>query len=191
MEYSLKFKVDVHAWVLMTNHVHILCTPRFSNGVSLMMQSLGRRYVPYFNKKYNRSGTLWEGRYKTCLIQEEKYLMELYRYIELNPVRAKITNDPANYLWSSYQINGLGKVSKLCSPHPLYLRLGDNKFDRLKAYREIFRSHVDGPLLHDIREALNKSMALGSERFKLEVETLTGRRVMEGKRGRPIKIHPN
>ena len=100
-EYSKKCTVDIHAWVLMTNHVHILCTPQQEGAVSLMMQSLGRRYVQYFNYQYQRSGTLWEGRYKSCLIQAERYLIEVYRYIELNPVRAKMVKDPSEYIWSS------------------------------------------------------------------------------------------
>ena len=97
-EYSKKYAVDIHAWVLMTNHVHILQ----DGGVSLMMQSVGRRYVQYFNYQYRRSGTLWDGRYKSCLVQSEKYLVEVYQYIELNPVRAKMVEDPSEYVWSSY-----------------------------------------------------------------------------------------
>ena len=97
-EYSLKYAVDIHAWVLMTNHVHLLCTPRREGAVSQMMQSIGRRYVQYFNYQYQRSGTLWEGRYKSCLVQAERYLIEVYRYIELNPVRAKMVADPSEYI---------------------------------------------------------------------------------------------
>lgn len=108
-EYSKKYQVEIHAWVLMTNHVHLLCTPRTENAVSFMMQSLGRSYVQYFNFRYKRTGTLWEGRFKSCLVQEEIYLSQLYRYIELNPVRAKIVEHPSDYVWSSYQINALGK----------------------------------------------------------------------------------
>ena len=121
--YSKKYAVDIHAWVLMTNHVHLLCTPQQDGAVSLMMQSPGRRYVQYFNNQYQRSGTLWEGRYKSCLVQAGKYLIEVYRYIELNPVRAKMVEDPGEYVWSSYQINALGKESDLCTPHSEYLRL--------------------------------------------------------------------
>jgi len=98
-EYSPKYKVEIHAWVMMTNHVHLLCTPRQEGGVSKMMQSLGRRYVQYFNFEYRRSGTLCKGRFKSCLIQEERYLLEVYRYIELNPVRAEMVTDPGEYPW--------------------------------------------------------------------------------------------
>lgn len=185
-EYSEKFGVEIHAWVLMSNHVHLLCTPRKPKAISLMMQSVGRRYVQYFNRVYKRTGTLWEGRYKACVIQEERYLMQVYRYIELNPVRASIVADPAAYVWSSYQINGLGKKSNLCTPHALYKALGSNKIQRLEAYRDLFKYLVDGELVNDIRKAVNKGMALGNDRFKKEIETLSGRRVSEGKRGRRV-----
>ncbi len=117
-DYSEKYQVEIHAWVLMTNHVHLLCTPRATNVVSLMMQSLGRQYVSYFNFNYQRTGTLWEGRFKSCLVQEDKYLLHLYRYIELNPVRAGMVEQPSDYSWSSYPINALGKKSELCTSHP-------------------------------------------------------------------------
>ena len=184
-EYSKKYKVEVHAWVMMTNHVHLLCTPRQENGVSQMMQSLGRRYVQYFNFEYRRSGTLWEGRFKSCLIQEERYLLEVYRYIELNPVRANIVTDPGDYRWSSYQINGLGKKSDLCTPHQEYLRLGKDESERQENYREFLSRQVDGELLKEIRANIHKGMAVGSDRFKEELETLTGRRLKSKKRGRP------
>ncbi|MEZ9593140.1 transposase, partial [Shewanella sp. 10N.261.52.F9] len=109
-DYAKKFQVEIHAWVFMTNHVHLLCTPRENNAISQMMQSLGRQYVRYFNYTYKRSGTLWEGRYKSCLVQAEDYLLQLYRYIELNPVRANMVDDPCKYQWSSYQVNALGKA---------------------------------------------------------------------------------
>ncbi len=104
-EYSVKFGVDIHAWVFMTNHIHLLCTPRAEKSVSQMMQGLGRQYVRYFNFTYQRTGTLWEGRYKSSLVQEEGYLLHLYRYIELNPVRAKMVTKPEGYVWSSHQDN--------------------------------------------------------------------------------------
>jgi putative transposase len=187
-EYSKKYLVDIHAWVLMTNHVHILCTPHMSNSISLMMQSLGRQYVRYFNGCYGRTGTLWEGRYKSCLVQVEDYLLQLYRYIELNPVRANMIEDPADYHWSSYQINGLGKDSELCTPHPIYLALHSNAIQRQVVYRALFTSHLEGKLLADIRVNSNKGMAIGNDQFKQEIEALTGRRMREQKLGRPV--HP-
>jgi len=185
-EYSEKYAVDIHTWVLMTNHIHLLCTPQQDGAVSLMMQSVGRRYVQYFNYQYQRSGTLWEGRYKSCLVQAERYLIEVYRYIELNPVRAKMVEDPSEYVWSSYQINALAKDSSLCTPHPEYLRLGSTKDKRTKNYRAIFTHHVEGDLLEEIRSSVNKGMALGHDRFKDEIEKLTGRRVKPKKVGRPF-----
>jgi len=106
-DYAKKHDVEVHAWVLMTNHIHLLCTPNVEHAISKMMQDVGRLYVHYFNKTYRRSGTLWEGRFKSSLVQSEEYLLSVYRYIELNPVRAGMVNDPADYAFSSYQINAL------------------------------------------------------------------------------------
>ena len=185
-EYSKKFSVNIHAWVLMTNHVHLLCTPEIEGAVSRMMQSVGRRYVQYFNYQYQRSGTLWEGRYRSCLVQEERYLLEVYRYIELNPVRASMVDDPGEYVWSSYPINGLGKTSDLCHPHAEYLRLSKRKDHRMRRYKALFEQAVEGSLLTEIREGVNKGMALGNDRFKDEIEALTGRRLKPQKVGRPV-----
>jgi len=185
-DYSKKYQVDIHAWVLMTNHVHLLCTPRVENAVSQMMQSLGRRYVRYFNFSYKRTGTLWEGRFKSCLVQEEGYLLQLYRYIELNPVRGGMVEHPSDYAWSSYLINALGKISELCTPHPLYLALGSEPIERQSRYRELFKHHIEGKLLEDIRLAANKGMAFGNGRFEAEIESLTGRRMTAKKIGRPV-----
>jgi putative transposase len=185
-EYSKKYQVDIHAWVLMTNHVHLLCTPRAENAVSHMMQSLGRSYVQYFNFCYKRTGTLWEGRFKSCLVQEENYLMQLYRYIELNPVRAGMVEEPSDYVWSSYQINALGKLSELCTPHCMYLALGNEAIERQLNYRELFKYQVEGKLLEDIRSAVNKGMALGNEKFETAIESLTGRRITAKKMGRTV-----
>jgi putative transposase len=187
-EYSIKFKVDIHAWVFMTNHVHLLATPSTDDGISLMMQALGRRYVQYFNFTYQRSGTLWEGRYKSSVVDTENYLLICYRYIELNPVRANMVDDPADYIWSSYRCNALGVETLLCTPHEEYVSLGKTADDRHKCYRELFSYHIDGELLSDVRDALNKGLALGSERFRDEVEVLYGRRVKPGKMGRPKSI---
>ena len=186
MEYAKKYKVDVHAWVLMSNHVHRLCTPRWGGSLSLLMQSLGRSYVRYFNHEYQRSGTLCEGRYKSCLIQEELYLLAVYSYIEWNPVRAEMVAAPGDYRWSSYQVNGLDRESALCTPHHVYLDLGVNSVERKKAYRALFERHVEGELLEEIRANTNKGLVIGNDRFKEEIETLTGRRVRAKPRGRPI-----
>lgn len=185
--YTAKFKVDVHAWVFMTNHVHLLVTPSTDDGVSNFMQALGRHYVRYFNKTYKRSGTLWEGRFKSCLVQSEDYLLQCYRYIELNPVRASMVNDPANYIWSSYPCNALGKQSDLCQPHLQYLALSHSKEERYKIYRDLFKAYVDDELIEDIRQSVNSGLALGNDHFKDEIEKLYCRRVTKGKSGRPIQ----
>ena len=185
-EYSKKFFVSIHAWVLMTNHVHLLCTPEKDGAVSQMMQSVGRRYVQYFNRQYRRSGTLWEGRYRSCLIQAEDYLLEVYRYIELNPVRARMVAGPGDYPWSSYPMNALGRESDLCIPHSEYLRLSERKAYRLRKYRALFEHCVEDDLLTEIREGLNKGMALGNDRFKDEIAALTGRRLKPKQAGRPV-----
>ena len=120
------------------------------------------------------------------MVEEESYLIHLYRYIESNPVRAGMVSDPADYSWSSYQINALGKKSPLCTSHPQYLGLGKNKLARLEAYRELFKDHVDTTLITDIRESTNRGMAIGSREFKLQIEKLTGKRMLPAKRGRPL-----
>lgn len=188
-EAAQKYQVQIHAWVFMTNHVHLLLTPADEMGVSLMMQKLGRQYVCYFNKTYRRSGTLWEGRFKSCLVQTDEYLLQCYRYIELNPVRANMVNDPAGYVWSSYRCNGLGVASALLTPHESYMALGDSVDERLENYRALFRHHVDEALVTEIRSSINSGLVLGSERFKDEVEGNLGQRARRGTAGRPKKYH--
>ncbi len=183
-EFSKKNKVDIHAWVLMTNHVHILCTPQEEGAVSKMMQSLGRMYVRYYNYTYQRSGTLWEGRFKSSLIESERYLLELYRYIELNPVWANMVEEPSEYSWSSYNCNAHGVETSLRTAHDRYLALGKGE-ERLKNYRALFDAHVDGDLLKEVRSCLNRGLALGNERFTNEIEALTNKRITRRKAGRP------
>jgi putative transposase len=129
---------------------------------------------------------LWEGRFKSCLVEDEAYLLHLYRYIELNPVRASIVNDPSEYVWSSYQINAVGKMSSLCTPHQLYTALGKSSLERQTQYRGLFAEHVDGQLLKDIRAATKSGLALGNDRFKNELSSLTGRRLYSLPPGRTI-----
>ncbi|MCK8044562.1 transposase [Shewanella sp. 1CM18E] len=186
-DYAKKFQVEIHAWVFMTNHVHLLCTPQKTNAISQMMQSIGRQYVRYFNYTYKRSGTLWEGRYKSCLVQTEDYLIQLYRYIELNPVRANMVDDPCEYKWSSYQVNALGKASALCTPHPTYLAIHPTEKARQTCYRALFKHHLDTQIVEDIRQATNKGMAIGNDKFKDEIEKLTGTKMRPQKIGRPPK----
>jgi putative transposase len=187
-QYSAKYDVAVHAWVLMTNHIHLLCTPQSENlGVSQMMQSLGRQYVRYFNDTYKQTGTLWEGRFKSSLVCTSRYVLSVYRYIELNPVRAKMVNDPAQYKWSSYHVNALGKESDLCQPHAIYLQLGQTSIERLNTYRSLFQDALTQPMIDEIRACTNKELVLGNEKFKQEMETLIGEKLKTGKMGRPPK----
>ena len=187
-EASTKYGVLIHSWVFMTNHVHLLATPTEEGGLSRMFQYVGRHYVRYFNHTYQQSGTLWEGRFKSCVVQEESYFLICQRYIELNPVRANMVSNPAEYVWSSYQVNGLGVASKLCSPHDAYLALGKSKQERLTNYRSFFNSHVDGDLLEEVRLALNKGLVLGTEKYRREVEAISGQRLRHLKPGpKPIK----
>ncbi|MBT3348363.1 MAG: transposase [Thiotrichales bacterium] len=186
-DFSDKYSVSIHAWVLMTNHIHILCTPKTDNGIGKMMQSLGRMYVGYFNHTYQRTGTLWEGRYKSSIIQSERYLLAVYRYIELNPVRADMVISPSEYSWSSYNFNALGIVNDLITPHQEYLALGDSASERNAAYIELFKIEVDGELLNNIGGSINKGLALGSDAFIKEIEALTKVRVSSRKAGRPKK----
>jgi len=178
-----KYRVAVHAWVFMTNHVHLLLTPETEDGVSRLMQSLGRKYVRYFNSTYQRSGTLWEGRFKSCVVEAENYLLTCQRYIELNPVRAGMVEAPEDYPWSSYRANGLGRETGLWTSHAVYRELGRTPAERARAYRELFRGHLEPEALKAIRDASNSGMALGNDRFKQEVEALSGRRTAPLKRG--------
>lgn len=178
-----QYDVALHAFVLMTNHVHLLVTPNSEQGVSRAMQSLGRKYVQYFNYTYNRTGTLWEGRYKSTLVDSENYLLTLYRYIELNPVRAGMVEHAGEYSWSSYQHNAVGKELKLLAPHDEYLRLGKTKRERESAYRQLFKGRMSEMDLVAIREATNKAWALGESKFKAQIEEATGRRAKPLGRG--------
>lgn len=178
---------DIHAYVLMTNHVHLLATQRFPGGLSRMMQSVGRRYVRYFNVTQRRSGTLWEGRYKATLIDSESYLLTCMRYIELNPVRAGMVTRPEDYPWSSYRAHAEGAPSSLLADHPLYLGLGETQSSRQDGYRALFSHALAQDDVTAIRDATNKAWVLGDGRFKDEIARLTERRVEPPPRGRPRK----
>jgi putative transposase len=175
----------LHAYVLMTNHMHLLLTPKKAEAVPRLIITLGRRYVQYVNRTYRRTGTLWDSRYKSSLIQAETYLLACQRYIELNPVRAAMVEDPAHYRWTSYRANALGQQDGLLTPHPLYLALGQTEKLRREAYRALFRAHLDTDAIGDIRLALNQSQPLGSARFYAKIEKVTGQRREPKPRGRP------
>ena len=180
---ATKHDCDIHAWVLMTNHVHLLITPQTASGIGKMMQMLGRYYVQYFNYCYQRTGTLWEGRYKATLIDSEQYLLTCMRYIEMNPVRAGMVNHPAEYPWSSYRQNALGKADPLLIPHPEYLALGNTRELRQTRYQCLFQTQLSEKTLADIRAATNKAWYLGSSRFAEEIAQQLNRRVLPKPRG--------
>jgi len=175
----------IHAYVLMTNHVHLLVTAERTDGPAKLMQSLGRRYVQYINRAYKRSGSLWEGRYKSSAVQAETYLLACMRYIELNPVRAGMVTDPAHYRWSSYRHNGLGQADERMASHPLYQSLGRDAEERRASYRALFRSELDAEAIDDIRLALAQSQPLGDDRFAERICAKVGVRRALPKRGRP------
>ncbi len=182
-----KHDCAIHAWCLMTNHVHLLLTPAKPENASLLMKGLGQRYVQYVNRTYRRSGTLWEGRFRSCMAQEEHYVLACYRYIEMNPVRAAIVKHPAEYRWSSYRANAQGEHSALVRRHLLYQALGDTEEARALAYRALFRHQLESGLIDQIRSATNGNYALGSSRFAAEVESVLGQRGARGQPGRPRK----
>lgn len=181
---ALRYGCAVHAYVLMTNHVHLLLTPANEDGLSKLMRYLGSRYVQYVNFVYRRRGTLWEGRFKSSMIDAESYLLRCYRYIELNPVRAEMVRRPEDYCWSSYAYHALGKTDPLIADHPLYQALGVTEEARRMAYRELFRHELDQDTLVEIRDSLNQGLALGVERFKDEIEAVVARSARAGKPGR-------
>lgn len=176
-EAAARFGGRVHAYVLMTNHVHLLLTPESPDTPSMLLQSVGRRYVRYINQAYRRSGTLWEGRYKSALIDSDRYLLTCSRYIELNPVRAGMVDSPGDYRWSSFHSNGGGTADPLLSPHPLYTALGNTNASRATAYRELFDRQLDTQDIHAIRETTETGLVLGNDKFKDEVKAALRRRV--------------
>jgi putative transposase len=184
-EMAESFECAVHAYVLMTNHVHLLLTPSSKESAGLLMKHLGQRYVQYINRCYRRSGTLWEGRFRSCLAQSERYVLTCYRYIELNPVRANMVSHPRDYRWSSYAANAEGRPDALLTPHPEYLGLGRQELDRLDAYRELFSAHLAPEGIAEIRHATNGNYALGDDRFRDEIARMLSRRVTPGVSGRP------
>jgi putative transposase len=167
---SRRYRCTIHAYVLMSNHVHLLATPTEAGAMASMMQTLGRLYVSTFNARHRRSGTLWEGRYKSCLVDSETYVLRCHRYIELNPVRARMTTSPAAHPWSSYHANALGRDDPLVQPHEAYLMLGTTSVQRQAAYREIVAETISDDELTEIRAYVQQQRALGSNRFQAQIE---------------------
>lgn len=179
---SLKLAADrytcaIHAYVLMTNHVHLLVTPSTDDGLSRMIQSVGRRYVRYINAIYQRTGTLWEGRFKAALIDSERYLLTCMRYIELNPVRAGMIKEPGAYPWSSYPVNASGKTSDLITPHTVYLSLSSSDRERQQMYRQLFQVDIDTDDLNRIRSATQRGEVIGHQRFRDQIADVLARQI--------------
>lgn len=186
-ELAMKYGCAIHAYVLMTNYVRLLLTPDKPDSAALLRKPLGQRYVQYVNRRYRRSGTLWEGRSRSCLTQNEDYVLACCRYIELNPVRANMVRHPREYAWSSYRTNGEGFADTLITPHEQYLRLARNDDERRHHYyRELFKAHMDPERIDEIRNATNGNYAPGNDRFKTEIEQALNRPATPGKSGRPV-----
>jgi putative transposase len=190
-EASCKHDCAIHAYVLMTNHVHLLVTPTSAGAISRMMQAVGRRYVGSFNARYQRTGTLWEGRFKAALVDTDPYLLTCYRYIELNPVRARMTDDPSRYPWSSYHHNALGQLAPLITPHEQCTLLASTPVTRQVAYRALVHEYMEEKRLDDLRLHTQQQRAWGSQRFQQQIEALTQRAVGVRPRGRPSKSTQN
>jgi putative transposase len=183
---AVRFGVAIHAYVLMDNHFHLLASPQTADALPKMMQAVGRSYVRYFNDSQGRSGTLWEGRYKSTLIQTDRYLLPCMAYIDLNPVRAGLVEQAAAYPWSSYG-HYIGRVlDRLVTPHPLYWALGNTPFAREAAYAELVRAGLSAQLLSELTQSVLSGWALGETVFVAELQKMTHRRVAKVPAGRPI-----
>lgn len=184
-ENAKKYQVALHAYALMDNHVHLLLTPETADGVPRMMQAIGRRYVRHFNARHGRTGTLWEGRYRSTLLQAERYLLPCMAYLDLSPVRAGLVTDPVHHVWSSHRhYVGQGSDRRI-TPHPVYWRLGNTPFAREAAYAEMVRSGLSEAQLTVITNALLHGWPLGESDFMVALQAQTDRRVSKGKPGRP------
>jgi putative transposase len=187
-EHAKKFDVAVHAYVLMGNHFHLLVTPNTADGLPKMMQAMGRSYVRYFNDAQKRSGTLWEGRYKSTLIQTDRYLLACMAYIDLNPVRAGLVAQPQDYLWSSH-VHYLGlRPDRLITPHPLYWELGNTPFAREAAYAELVHAGIGAVQQTALTDAVLRGWALGDPGFVADLQKKTERRVAKVTSGRPFSV---
>jgi putative transposase len=185
-----KYNCRIHAYVLMTNHTHLLITPGHARALPLLMQAMGRTYVQELNKQYARTGTLWEGRYKASLVQDDNHLLICQRYIELNPVRAGMVPAPGAYPWSSYRHNAAGQSDPLITPHAVYHALASDPQQRQAHYRALFADALTPATLRLIRDTTNACRVLGNDKFKDQIENMLGRSVRPGQGGRPRKKAP-
>lgn len=186
-ENAKKHRVAIHAYVLMSNHFHLLATPETAEGIPLMMQAVGRRYVRNFNLRHGRSGTLWEGRYRSTLIQAERHLLACMVYMDLNPVRAGMVGDPTEYFWSSHEHYVGRRADKLVVPHPLYWELGNTPFARDQAYGDLVRSGIGTEQQEALRSSAQQGWALGDRDYVADLQKRTERRVERSKAGRPVR----
>lgn len=178
---------ELHAYCLMTNHVHLLLTPKQAGSCAVLMRELGQRYVQYFNRRHGRTGTLWEGRFRSCLVESARYVLACYRYIELNPVRAGLASHPGKYRWSSYKGNAEAVDDRLLFPHPEFLALGETVVARRCAYAALFDSALDESLMRSIRDATDGGLPLVTELVRRKLASELGLRVERGRPGRPPK----
>ncbi len=186
-EAAADYGCAIHAYVLMPNHVHLLLTPKHKESLPRLMQSQGRRYVRYVNVAYGGTGTLWEGRYRAAPIDSEAYFLACCRYIELNPVRARLAAGPRAYPWSSYRAHAYGKRDEVVGDHPLLRRLGRSAAERQKKYRALFREALDKNFVKELRAATNGGWALGDRQFQKKIAKAAKRRVAPLPKGRPPK----
>ncbi len=184
-ENARKFGVSVHAYVLMDNHFHLLATPSTDEALPKMMQAVGRSYVRYFNDRYQRTGTLWEGRYKSTLIETDRYLLACMVYIDLNPVRAGLVGQAGDYPWSSHAHYSGSHADKMVSPHPLVWNLGNTPFAREAAYAQLVQNGISQGQQLTLTEAVLRGWALGEEVFLTELQKKTPRRLSKSSPGRP------
>jgi putative transposase len=184
-EHARKQHVALHAYVLMSNHFHLLATPETAEGIPQMMQAVGRRYVRNYNLRYARTGTLWEGRYRSTLIQAERYLLACMVYLDLNPVRAGMVADPGDYPWSSYQHYIGRRHDKLVTPHPLYWELGNTPFSRDQAYLELVRAGISRQQEQALTDSALRGWALGEPDYVADLQRRTERRLARAQAGRP------
>ncbi|MEN9435448.1 MAG: hypothetical protein RIR09_103 [Pseudomonadota bacterium] len=187
-ECAHQFKVDIHGYVLMENHFHLLATPESSEGLPKMMQALGRRYVRYFNDQHGRTGTLWEGRYKSTVIQAATHLLSCMAYMDLNPVRAGLVAAPQDYPWSSYGHYLGHRADRLITAHPIVWAMGNTPFSRESAYAELVQRGVSGPTQSALTQSVLGGWALGTPGFVAELQQKTQRRVAKATPGRPPAV---
>ena len=187
LENAQKFKVAIHAYVLMPNHFHLLATPETADGLPQMMQAVGRRYVRWFNDAQGRTGTLWEGRYKSTVIDTDQYLLTCMAYLDLNPVRAGLVGQAADHVWSSHGHYSGQRVDKLITPHPLVWALGNTPFAREAAYAELVKDGISATQQVKLTDSALRGWALGDDDFVKELQDLTRRRVSKAAAGRPFK----